>query len=100
LSEPVRFGTVQLPPGGKPFVLMAEHQTTGGYPRVLEVVSAGRPLLAQAGPESRLKFVMMDAVGIQQLVAKRRRDLSLTRYAISNLLGPPDFDTFERKWLI
>ena len=88
LSEPVRFGTVQLPPGGKPFVLMAEHQTTGGYPRVLEVVSAGRPLLAQAGPESRLKFVMMDAVGIQQLVAKRRRDLSLTRYAISNLLGP------------
>jgi antagonist of KipI len=48
-SEPVSVGTVQLPPAGEPVILLAEHQTTGGYPRVLEVASAAAPLLAQAG---------------------------------------------------
>jgi antagonist of KipI len=56
-SEPVRFGTVQLPPEGVPYILLAEHQTTGGYPRVLEVCSSMAPILAQAGPGTRLQFV-------------------------------------------
>ena len=39
LSEAVSFGTIQVPPGGKPIVLMADRQTTGGYPRIAEVAS-------------------------------------------------------------
>jgi len=56
-SEPVRYGTVQLPPEGIPYLLLAEHQTTGGYPRVLEVCSTMAPFLAQAGPGARLRFI-------------------------------------------
>jgi antagonist of KipI len=55
-SEPVRFGTVQLPPSGNPIILAVEHQTTGGYPRVLEVISADRAILAQLSPGTQIKF--------------------------------------------
>lgn len=55
-SEPVGFGTVQLPPAGEPVVLLAEHQTTGGYPRILEAAGAAEPVLAQAAPGCRVRF--------------------------------------------
>ena len=87
LSEPVRFGTVQLPPGGKPFVLMAEHQTTGGYPRVLEVVAAARSLLAQAGPDARLRFTMTTIDDARKMAVRRRRDDMRWRDAIRMGLG-------------
>lgn len=47
LSSPVTFGTVQLLPNGQCILLMADHQTTGGYPKVAQVISAHLPLLAQ-----------------------------------------------------
>jgi biotin-dependent carboxylase-like uncharacterized protein len=47
LSEPVAPGTVQLPPDGNPIVLMADRQTTGGYPRLGHVIRADVPKLAQ-----------------------------------------------------
>ena len=59
-SEPVGFGTVQLPPAGEPVVLLAEHQTTGGYPRVLEAAAAAEPLLAQAAPGCRVRFRLVE----------------------------------------
>lgn len=65
-SEPVRFGTVQLPPEGIPYVLLAEHQTTGGYLRVLEVCSTMACALAQAGPGCRLRFVPTSLASAQQ----------------------------------
>ena len=86
-SEPVRFGTVQLPPGGKPFILMAEHQTTGGYPRVLEVASTARPLLAQASPESRIRFELIDHTQSAQLAKRQAKDRELTRYALERTIS-------------
>lgn len=77
-SEPVRFGTVQLPPEGIPYVLLVEHQTTGGYPRVLEVCSTMAQALAQAGPGSRLRFVPTDRASSQQ----RRQRQALQSNAI------------------
>jgi biotin-dependent carboxylase-like uncharacterized protein len=47
LSEPVAPGTIQLPPNGQPIVLMADRQTTGGYPRLGHVIRADVPKLAQ-----------------------------------------------------
>ena len=56
MSEGVAFGTVQLPPGGAPIVLMADRQTTGGYPRIAEIASADVPRLAQIAPGGTLHF--------------------------------------------
>ncbi len=47
LSEPVAPGTIQLPPNGQPIVLMADRQTTGGYPRLGHAIRADVPKLAQ-----------------------------------------------------
>lgn len=49
-SQAVVFGTVQVPPAGQPIVLAADRQTTGGYPRIAEVICADLGRLAQAAP--------------------------------------------------
>jgi len=56
VSEAVAFGTVQLPPGGQPIVLMAEHPTTGGYPRIAQVAAIDLPRLAQRRLGATLRF--------------------------------------------
>ena len=50
-------GMVQLPPGGGPIVLGADGGTTGGYPRVAQVVRADRHLIGQASPGAPLRLL-------------------------------------------
>jgi len=57
LSEPTCLGTVQVPNDGTPIALMADHQTTGGYPKIAEVAGADIPGLAQLAPGGRVHFV-------------------------------------------
>jgi antagonist of KipI len=56
LSGPTCLGTVQVPANGMPIVLMADHQTTGGYPKIAEIASADVPRLAQLGPGGTVHF--------------------------------------------
>ncbi|MFM8676653.1 MAG: biotin-dependent carboxyltransferase family protein [Burkholderiaceae bacterium] len=81
-SEPIREGTVQLPPAGMPFVLLAEHQSTGGYPRVLEVISAMTSVLAQAGPNSRIIFKLVDDQEADGLARAQQRSFEETLAAV------------------
>lgn len=60
LSTAVTAGTIQLLPSGQLVVLMAGHQTTGGYPRFAHVISADLPRLAQKGPGDSLRFTLTD----------------------------------------
>ncbi len=69
VSEPVTAGTMQLPPGGQPIVLMAEHPTTGGYPRIGQVAAVDMPRLAQRRPGDRLHFV---EITLDEAVARYR----------------------------
>lgn len=55
-SAGVCFGLMQLPPEGHPIVLLADHQTTGGYPVLGVVASVARTRLAQARPGDTLRF--------------------------------------------
>jgi antagonist of KipI len=59
ISSPVDMGTIQLLPNGQLIVLMADHQTTGGYPRVANVISADLPKLAQSPIHSQIQFKMI-----------------------------------------
>lgn len=65
-SGAVTFGTIQLPPDGKPIVLMADRQTIGGYPRLGEVASADLRLLAQLRPGDSLMFERIALAEAQQ----------------------------------
>lgn len=76
ISEGVAFGTVQVPPDGNPIVLMADRQTTGGYPKIACVASVDLPLLAQLAPRQAVRF---RAVELQQATAQyltRERELA------------------------
>jgi antagonist of KipI len=56
LSEPACLGTVQVPANGLPIALMADHQTTGGYPKIAEIAAADVPRLAQLSPGGTVQF--------------------------------------------
>ena len=58
ISSAVSFGTVQMLPSGQLIILMADHQTTGGYPRIAHIISAHLPILAQKKPNDVVKFVL------------------------------------------
>ena len=57
LSEPVAPGTIQLPPDGRPIMLLADAQTHGGYPRIGHAIRADLARLAQLRPGDALRFV-------------------------------------------
>jgi len=60
ISTAVNFGTIQLLPNGQTIVLMADHQTTGGYPRIAHVISADLPKLVQKSPGDEVIFHLTD----------------------------------------
>ncbi|MEO7086419.1 MAG: biotin-dependent carboxyltransferase family protein [Gemmatimonadaceae bacterium] len=83
LSEGVVFGTVQLPPSGVPIVLMADGQTTGGYPRIGEVATVDLPLMAQLKPGDRVRFRPISVQDAQKEYFNHERELTQARYAIA-----------------
>jgi len=56
LTAPVTQGAIQVTPSGEVIVLLAEHQTTGGYPVIATVISADWPLMGQARPGDTIHF--------------------------------------------
>lgn len=62
-------GAVQVPPSGQPILLMADHQTAGGYPVVATVVSASLPIAAQLLPGDELR---LEAITIERAQNMRR----------------------------
>jgi antagonist of KipI len=66
ISSPAGFGTIQVLPNGQLIVLMADHQTTGGYPKVGHVITADLPLLAQKSPGSVIKFKLTELAAAEK----------------------------------
>ena len=73
---------VQVPNGGQPILLMADHQTAGGYPVVATVVSAALPIAAQLLPGDELHFVEITLGRAQEM----RKALTV---ALDTLRGAP-----------
>ena len=57
VSDGVAPGTIQVPANGQPIVLMADCQTSGGYPKIATVIRADLPRLAHLRPGDELRFV-------------------------------------------
>jgi biotin-dependent carboxylase-like uncharacterized protein len=64
-SSSVTFGTIQVPGSGQPIVMMAEHQTTGGYTRIAHVISRDLAVMAQLKPGDQIHF---EKVGLKEAV--------------------------------
>lgn len=87
VSEAVVFGTVQVPSSGQPIVLMADSQTTGGYPRIAQVAAVDLPLLAQARPGDRIQFRPIAPEEAVQLYIEQQRRLDRWIAAIRRQWG-------------
>lgn len=83
VSSAVTFGTIQLLPNGQLIVLMADHQTTGGYPRIGNVVSVDLSILAQLGVNDSFTFQLISLEAAENLAVKFERDLNFLKTAIN-----------------
>lgn len=75
LSAGTPMGTLQVPPGGDPILLMADRQTTGGYPRIGTVITADLPLAGQLAPGDWIAFAVCSRS--EAIEALRAREAAL-----------------------
>lgn len=83
LSSPVTFGTIQVPNGGQPIILMADRQTTGGYPRMGNIISVDLPLLAQLKPGDYVSFEKITLEEAEQLYIEQEVNSNLLKRFIA-----------------
>jgi len=69
ISDAIAPGSVQVPGDGQPIVLLADRQTTGGYPKIATVISADLPAFGQMRPGDAIRF---EAVTLEAAVIARR----------------------------
>ncbi|GEN53568.1 biotin-dependent carboxyltransferase family protein [Halobacillus faecis] len=75
VSEAVTFGTIQVPPDGNPILLVADHQTTGGYPKIGQVASIDLPRVAQMRPGESIRFTPISHEEAQRLLLEKEKNL-------------------------
>ena len=75
LSDATPLGSIQVPPSGLPILLMADRQTTGGYPKIATVITADLPLAGQLAPGDWVEFEPCSRTAA--LGALREREASL-----------------------
>lgn len=80
-------GVLQLPPDGHPILLLADHQTTGGYPVIGVAAAIETPRLAQLRPGDRLHFEPCTLADAHRLLAEREQRLAVIRREITARLA-------------
>jgi biotin-dependent carboxylase-like uncharacterized protein len=84
VSDGIVAGSVQVPGTGEPIVMMADRQTTGGYPKIATVISADLRIMAQRRPGAFVRFQAVDIGEAQRLA----REGALALSAISSRVRP------------
>src|ERR1700674_180616 len=87
-SDAIAPGSIQVPGNGQPIVLLADRQTTGGYPKIATVISADLPALGRLPIGARVHF---EPVTIEAAV-EARRQLFAEIEALSDKIVPLTFD--------
>ena len=75
LSDATPVGSLQVPPSGEPILLMADRQTTGGYPKIATVITADMPLAGQLAPGDWIEFEVCTADGAINALLEREAAL-------------------------
>ena len=71
ISEPVTFGSIQVPADGNPIILMADRQTTGGYAKIGQVIQADLSRLAQMKPGQTIYFQPVTLTQAEEALARQ-----------------------------
>ena len=76
ISEGVSLGAVQITASGLPIILFVEQQTTGGYPKIANVISADMSSLGQLRPRDEIRFELVEMETARALLAEREELLA------------------------
>jgi antagonist of KipI len=82
ISEAVTAGTVQVPTVGHPIILLADRQTTGGYPKIAQVATVDLPVLAQVKPGETVRFQEIQLEEAQSLLRSRETELQQLKQGV------------------
>ena len=82
VSDGTCAGSIQVPSSGRPIVLMAERQTTGGYPKIATVISADLPIIGRRRPGRPVRFA---AVSVREAETARREQEAALAAQVSRL---------------
>jgi biotin-dependent carboxylase-like uncharacterized protein len=67
VSDAIATGSIQVPGSGRPILLLADHQTTGGYPKIATVISADLGVVGRRRPGQEIRFVMVSVEEAEEL---------------------------------
>ena len=76
ITEGVSLGAIQVTPSGQPIILFVEQQTTGGYPKIANVISADLSSVGQLRPRDEIRFELVS------MVVARHRYVEQERFVI------------------
>src|SRR6266550_2610384 len=83
ISEAVAPGTIQVPPSGKPILLLGDCQTIGGYPKIAHVITVDLGIAAQLRAGDGVRFFEVSLQDAHRLLLERERDLERFRIGLS-----------------
>jgi antagonist of KipI len=76
ISEGVALGAIQITTGGSPIILFVEQQTTGGYPKIANVISADMHSVGQLRPRDEIRFEPVDLNTARKLLREQEKLLT------------------------
>lgn len=82
ISDGIAFGSIQVPAHGKPIILLADRQTTGGYAKIATVASVDIPKLVQRKTDHKIRFQAITVQEAQKLYMEELKELDKMRKII------------------
>ena len=79
ISDGIAIGSIQVPSDGHPIVMMADHQTVGGYTKIATVITVDLPVIGQSKAGDQLRFEKISVDEAQRLYAAWREELASLR---------------------
>jgi biotin-dependent carboxylase-like uncharacterized protein len=92
VSDAIATGSIQVPGSGQPIVLLADHQTTGGYPKIATVISADLPILGRRRPGETLRFVPVEVAVAEEIWRQDERRFAELIAALEAVPADSRFD--------
>ena len=75
ISDGIAFGSIQVPSQGKPIILLADRQTTGGYAKIATVATVDMPKLVQLKTDNKINFKAISVAEAQNLLQEEDNEM-------------------------
>ncbi|HKF70303.1 MAG TPA: biotin-dependent carboxyltransferase family protein [Stellaceae bacterium] len=92
VSDGIATGAIQVPGSGQPILLLADHQTTGGYPKIATVISADIPVAGRRKPGDAIRFTTVDVAEAERLRREAENDFQALVASLAPVGSAGDVD--------